>query len=407
MRITDIEVINLHFSYPVREGFQYAGGRVTSRVTSIIRVTTDDGTSGIGTAYSYPDLVRIIVEKQFKPMLLGCDPLDIDANWQKMYQLTRWYGRKGVAISALGGLDIAFWDLRGKALGKPVYRLLGGTNDTVPAYASGLFWQDDVRLLEKEAYRHRDRGFRRVKMRIGHSEEYDVAAVEAVRRVIGSDGDIMADGSHRYTLVTATRVGKFLNDQSVYWFEEPFPPEDIDNYAALRRQINVPLAAGENEFGVQGFRELFRAKAVDIAQPDASRTGGISECVRVARMAAETGIRVAPHTWSDAVAVMANAHFIAATPNSISVEVDQTGNPFIEELLVEPLDIRDGTLRLPDKPGLGIELNSETVRRLTLPPGRFIPDGNYSDLVFGQEHWSVPHPYTTGKRDEVLEGERK
>jgi len=394
-QIADVEVINLHFSYPDREGFQYAGGTVTSRVTSIIRISTDEGMTGLGAAYSYPDLVSLIINRQFKPMLLGCDPREIEEHWKKMYQLTRWYGRKGVAISAMGGIDIALWDLRGKALGKPLYKLLGGTNRLVPAYASGLFWHQDVSFLEKEAIRHRDRGFRRVKMRIGHSEEYDRAAVEAVRRGLGSDGDIMVDGSHRYTVETAERIGPFLTDQKVFWFEEPFPPEDIDSFVSLRHRLTIPLAAGENEFGVQGFRELLRAQAVDIAQPDASRTGGISECMRIAKMAAEWGVRVAPHTWSDAVSVVANAHFVAAAPNSVSVEIDQTGNPFIEKLLAEPLNIKDGLLSLSDEPGLGIELNHSTLNQLKLPPNQLIPDGNYSDLIFGPQYWSVPPPYTT------------
>jgi L-alanine-DL-glutamate epimerase-like enolase superfamily enzyme len=398
MRIADVEVLNLYFSYPEGDGFQYAGGKVTSRVTSIIRITTEDGMTGLGAAYSYPDLVSLIIKRQFKPMLLGCDPLEIEAHWAKMYQLTRWYGRKGAAISALGGIDIALWDLRGKALGKPVYKLLGGAGRSVPAYASGLFWHQDVSFLEKEATRHRNHGFRRVKMRIGHSEEYDRAAVEAVRRGVGSDGDIMVDGSHRYTLETAERIGPFLADTRVFWFEEPFPPEDIDSFVSLRHRLKIPLAAGENEFGVQGFRELIQARAVDIAQPDASRTGGISECVRIARMAAEYGVRVSPHTWSDAVSVVANAHFIAATPNSISVEVDQTGNPFIEKLLAEPLEIKDGLLSLSDKPGLGIGLNPDTINRSILPPDQLIPDGNYSDLIFGQQYWSIPPPYTTHMR---------
>lgn len=393
-RIADVEVINLHFSYGEDAGFRYAGGKVTGRVTSIIRISTEDGSTGLGAAYSYPDLVRLIIDRQFKPMLLGCDPLEIDAHWAKMYQLTRWYGRKGVAISALGGIDIALWDLRGKALGKPVYKLLGGACRAVPAYASGLFWEEDINLLEKEAARHRDRGFRRVKMRIGHSEEYDRAAIRAVRRGVGSDGDIMVDGSHRYTVETAERMGPFLAEQGVFWFEEPFPPEDLDSFVSLRPRLSIPLAAGENEFGVQGFRELFRAQAVDIAQPDASRTGGITECMRIAEMAVECGVRVAPHTWSDAVSVVANAHFIAAV-NGISVEVDQTGNPFIDELLSEPLDIKDGLLSLSEQPGLGIELNCRTLEQMKLLPNQLIPDGNYSDLVFGQQYWSVPPPYTT------------
>jgi D-galactarolactone cycloisomerase len=202
-------------------------------------------------------------------------------------------------------------------------------------------------------------------------------------------------------------MGRFLADQRVFWFEEPFPPEDIDSYVSLRPQLNVPLAAGENEFGLQGFRELLRAGAVDIAQPDASRAGGISESMRITRLAADAGVRIAPHTWSDAVAVMANAHVVAASPNGIAVEVDQTGNPFIEELLAVPLEIKDGMLLLPDRPGLGVELNPDTIQRLALPPDRSIPDGNYSDLVFGREYWSVPRPYVSLKAEEAAESARE
>jgi L-alanine-DL-glutamate epimerase-like enolase superfamily enzyme len=165
---------------------------------------------------------------------------------------------------------------------------------------------------------------------------------------------------------------------------------------SLRRRLKVPLAAGENEFGLQGFRELLRAGAIDIVQADACRTGGISEVLRVARMAAEFGLRVAPHTWSDAVALTANAHVVAALPHGLTVEVDQTGNPFIEELLSEPLRIEGGSLQLNDKPGLGIELNSAALERLTIPRGVTVADGNYSDLIFGAEHYAVPPPYRCG-----------
>lgn len=395
MRIADIEVINLLFSYPNRHGFRFAGGVATSRVTSLVRVTTDNGLVGLGAAYSYPDLVRIIVEKQLKPMLLGTNPLDIESNWQKMYELTRWYGRKGVAISSLGALDIAFWDLRGKSQGQPVYKLLGGERNAVPAYASGLLWQDDVCLLEKEAACHRSRGFRRVKMRLGRSESYDTAAVEAVRRGVGADGDVLVDGSHRYALETAERMGHFLADKKVFWFEEPFPPEDIDSYIALRGRISVPLAAGENDFGVQGFRELVKANALDIVQPDACRAGGITESFRIGQMAAKANLRVAPHTWSDAVALIANAHVVAALPNALTVEVDQTGNPFIEELLAQPLCIKDGLLQLSERPGLGIDLNIDTIKRFAMPPHASMPEGNYSDLFFGAGSLSIPPPYQT------------
>jgi D-galactarolactone cycloisomerase len=393
VRIQDVEVINLRFDYPSGGGFRYAGGVVTSRVTSLVRVHTDSELVGLGAVYSHPDLVRTVIEGNLRAHLVGEDPLQIEALWDKMYGLTRWFGRKGVALSALGGIDIALWDLRGKAAGKPIYQLLGGDRSAVPAYASGLFWHDDVSMLEREAAKHRQNGFRRVKMRLGRSEHYDVAAVEAARRGVGSDGDVMVDGSHRYTLEIAERMGKVLADNRVFWFEEPFPPEELDSFVALRPRLTVPLAAGENEFGLQGFREILRAGAVDIAQPDACRTGGITESMRIARMAADHGVRIAPHTWSDAVALMANAHLVAALPHGVTVEVDQTGNPSIDDLLMEPLHIEDGLLHIPDGPGLGIELNAGTVERLAVPKGQQMLDGNYSDLVFGRQHYSQEPPY--------------
>jgi len=184
-----------------------------------------------------------------------------------------------------------------------------------------------------------------------------------------------------------------LADRQVFWFEEPFPPEDIDSYVALRPDLAVPLAAGENDFGVQGFREMLRAGALDIAQPDACRAGGITECWRIGQMAARMNVRIATHTWSDAVALIANAHLVAALPNGITVEVDQTGNPFIDDLLTAPLQIVDGLLQLPDAPGLGIELDPATVARLTMPAGQTMPDDNYSDLVFGKPYFSIPPAY--------------
>ncbi len=393
MKIEDVEVINLRFEYAPGGGFVYAGGRVTARVTSLILVRTDSGLTGIGAAYSHPDLIRTIVEGNLRAHLVGEDPADIDGIWNKLYGLTRWYGRKGAGVSAIGGIDIALWDLRGKAARTPVWRLLGAARGVATAYASGMFWCDDVSALEREAARHRQRGFRRVKMRLGRSWDYDTEALHAAVRGVGRDGLVHVDGSHRYDDATAVRFGAILADVGAAWFEEPFPPEDIDRYVALRRDLRVPLAAGENEFGVQGFRELLRAGAIDIVQADACRTGGISEVLRVAGLAADAGLQVAPHTWSDAVSLMANAHVVAALPHGLTVEVDQTGNPFIEELLAEPLRISDGSLHLSDAPGLGVELDAAALARLTVPRGVTMADGNYSDLVFGRAHYAVAPPY--------------
>ncbi len=393
MRIEQIEVINLRYAYPPGRGFDCAGGYCTHRVSSVVRVHADTGETGLGSAYSHPALVYLIAKQQLEPLLRGEDPTDIEALWQRMYRVTRWYGRKGAAISALGALDTAFWDLLGKAKGKPVWSLLGGSQATCPAYASALLWKDTAALAE-EAAGHIARGYRRVKMRLGRSEEHDISGVRAVRRAIGPGNELIVDASMRYTLPVAQRMGRFLAENGVFWFEEPFQPEDLASYAALRGSgVGVRIAAGENEFGLQGFAELIRGGAVDIVQPDASRAGGISEVTKVARMAADHGLGVATHSWSDALAIVANAHVVSAMPNGITVEVDQTGNPLVDELLAQPLDIREGRIRLGNAPGLGVELDERAIERYRVADPLALPDGFYSDMVFGKEHLYSAPPY--------------
>ncbi|MBK8083430.1 MAG: mandelate racemase/muconate lactonizing enzyme family protein [Devosia sp.] len=394
MRIDDIRVTTLVFAYPEQDRFRYAGGRCTHRVTSLIEVVADDGTVGIGSAYSHPRLVEIVVADQLLPLLRGEAIDDVRRLWRAMYAGTRWFGRKGAVMSAIGAVEVALWDLLGKQLGLPVHRLLGGDGvRSVPAYASALLWADHLPDLTPEAERHRNNGFRRMKMRLGRSSDYDLAALDAVISGAGSDAEVIVDGSMRYTVDQARLLSTELARRKVFWFEEPLQPEDIDGFVALRPQSAVPVAAGENEFGVQGFAELLRSDAVDIVQPDVSRCGGIGEARAVAELAARAGKRFAPHSWSDAIAVMANAHVVASMPNGITVEIDQSRNPFVDQLLVSPLTVRDGLLNLPDAPGLGIELRREVVERYRLPSDATPPAGTYSDMIFGGERLHQIAPY--------------
>lgn len=383
MRIRDIEVINLRFEYPPDKQFRYAGGVCTGRVTSLIRVHTDSGLVGLGSVYSHPDLVRLIVEGQLRPALVGEDPSKIEGLWKRCYKLTRWYGRKGAAISALGGIDIALWDLRGKVAGKPISALLGASRSRVPAYASGLLWKRDPSELEEEAKRHVEEGYRAMKMRLGRHWGYDCVALAAVRKTIGREVELMVDGNARYSLDGASWMIPRFREAHIFWLEEPFPPEDPDSFREFRKGLRwIPLAAGENEFGEQGFRELIDPEIVQIVQPDCCRCGGLTPALRIAERAKAKGLQVAPHTWSDAVALVANMHFVAATPHALTVEVDRTGNPFIDDLLTKPLQVEEGTIPVPDGPGLGIELNEEAVARYEVPRDRPIAPGNYSDMIF-------------------------
>ncbi len=384
MRIRDIEVINLRFEYAAGQRFRYAGGLCTARLTTLIRVHTDSSLVGLGSVYSHPDLVRTIVDGQLRPALVGEDPSNIEGIWKRCYSLMRWYGRKGAALSALGGVDIALWDLRGKATGKPVYELLGGTSAPgVPAYASGLLWKAQPSELIEEAERHVADGFRAVKMRLGRNSDYDRAAVAAVRDTVGSEIRLLVDGNARYSLDEARGMLPALRDAGVYWLEEPFAPEDPDSFLALQPDLGgIRLAAGENEFGLQGFRELIDPGLVQIVQPDCCRCGGLTEAMRISRRAAEKKLFVAPHTWSDAVALTANMHLVAATPHALTVEMDRTGNSLIDDLLTNPLEVANGTIALPEGPGLGIELNEEALAKYAVPCGTPTLPGNYSDMVF-------------------------
>jgi len=406
LKISDIEVLTLRFEYPPNKGFWFAGGYCDARLSCLVKVHTDKGITGIGSVYSHPNLVRQIVEGHLRDMLIGEDPREVEALWEQNYVITRWYGRKGVALSALGGVDTALWDIRGKLEGKPIYQLLGGNRDRVPAYASALLWKEDVSELGDEAARHLADGFNAMKMRLGRNFEYDCSALQTVRRVIGQQSRLMIEGNARYTLEQAVRIAPEFRSHNIFWLEEPFPPEYPERFRALRPQVGIPLAAGENEFGVQGFRELIETPIVDIVQPDCSRAGGITECRRIGQLAAQHGLQVATHTWSDAVALVANMHLVASLPSGLTVEIDRTRNALIDDLLAEPLRLVAGELVLTRAPGLGVELNEKALARYILPKEERIPDGVYSDMVFGRGSYTPASPYEQGEQETLLAEEK-
>src|SRR6266550_8781686 len=384
MKIVDIRTIPL--SYRCEPPYGSAGGMQARRGALLVEIETDERVTGIGEAGVGGGSTRDVIEKQLRPMLVGADPLLIEGLWQKMFARTRQYGRRGVVMQAISGIDIALWDIAGKIAKLPVYRLLGACRDRVEAYASGGFYQEGKSPadLAGEAEGYRARGFRGMKMKIGRNPstqthlrqligqaefcevepEEDLARVAAVRLALGPQAKLMVDVNCAWSPAVAIEMGHAMEPHKLYWIEEPVATDDIDGSARVADALATPIAGYETEVGLYGFRELIARRAVDIVQPDIAWSGGFSECRRIAALAQAHHLMVAPHAFAGAILFAASLHFIASIPNGLMLEFDQNPNGLRDELLKEPFrEERDGTIRLPERPGLGIELDPAAVER--------------------------------------------
>ena len=384
MKIIDIRAIPL--TYRCDPPYGSAGGMQAARGGLLVEVETDAGISGIGEAGVGGGSARHVIETQLRPMLVGEDPLLIEGLWQKMFARTRQFGRRGIVMNAISGIDIALWDIAGKVAKMPVYRLLGACRDRVDAYASGGFYQERKSTddLAGEAEGYRARGFKGMKMKIGRNPssqthlrhlvgdaqqcevepEEDIARVAAVRRALGPKAKLMVDVNCAWSPAMAIEMGRALEPYQLYWIEEPVATDDIDGSARVAAALATPIAGYETEIGLYGFRELITRGAVDIVQPDIAWSGGFSECRRIAALAQAYHLMVAPHAFASAVTLVASLHFAASIPNGLVLEFDQNPNGLRDELLKEPLRIDgDGMIRLPERSGLGIELDPASVDR--------------------------------------------
>jgi L-alanine-DL-glutamate epimerase-like enolase superfamily enzyme len=387
MKIVDIRAIPL--SYRCDPPYGSAGGMQNARGSLLVEVETDAGITGIGEAGVGGGSAAHVVEHQLRPLLLGEDPLLIEGLWQKMFARTRQFGRRGIVMNAMSGVDIALWDIAGKVARMPVYRLLGACRERVEAYASGGFYQEGKSAddLAGEAEGYRAQGFRGMKMKIGRNPstqthlrhlaansrlcevepEEDIARVAAVRKALGPKAKLMVDANCAWSPAMAIEMGRALEPYRLYWIEEPVATDDIDGSARVAAALATPVAGYETEIGLYGFRELITRGAVDIVQPDLAWSGGFSECRRIAALAQAHHLMVAPHAFAGAVLLAASLHFAAATPNALALEFDRNPNGLRDELLKEPFQIdADGAIPLPGRPGLGIELDPAALARYRL-----------------------------------------
>ena len=376
MQIQDIQVYPL--TCALATPFAYSQKWFSHRTATLVRVTTDQGLCGWGEVFchdGWPAVVALL-EQVYKPLVVGKDPLAHQVIWETLYSWTRDYGQKGLTTAALSGLDIALWDLAGKATGLPISKLLGGNfRDRVQAYATGLYQTqaryDSTPALVEEATGYVELGFQAVKLKVGFGLRRDTQNVAAVRNAIGPDIGLMIDANHAYDPASAIALAKAVERYDIAWFEEPVIPEDVEGYRTVRQAISIPVAGGEAEFTRYGFRHLIAGQAVDIVQPDLCICGGISEGRKILALAQAWSRRLVPHVWGTGIALATALHFIAAQPdhppslNALPclLEFDRTENPLRDEILTEPLHFENGTVAVPDGPGLGITVDETILRR--------------------------------------------
>ncbi len=340
----------------------------------LVEIFTDNGLVGIGNAALSPLVTKQVVDLHLKPLLMGADPWDIEFLWQHMYRKTMAFGRKGIGMVAISAVDIALWDLLGKSAKQPVYRLLGGrTKPKIPVYASRLY-STPLDELAAEAKKYKKEGYQAMKLRFGWGPvdgaagmNKNVALLRVVREAVGPDVDIMADAYMGWTLDYAKRMLPLIEPFNLRWLEEAVIPDDIHGYAELKRANRVPIAGGEHEFTLYGFREFIEARAVDYIQFDTNRVGGLTQARKIAALAEAHSIPVIPHAGQ-----MHNYHVVMASLNSPMAEyfppVDvEVGNELFWYIFKGEPVAKDGYIDLDENvPGLGLTVDEKALKKFKI-----------------------------------------
>ncbi|HEV2123426.1 MAG TPA: mandelate racemase/muconate lactonizing enzyme family protein [Chloroflexota bacterium] len=366
--IKDVRAIAL--SVPLAKPTRISTRLVLAREFVLVRIEADSGQIGVGYTYAGTvggKIVRDAVTDLLKPHLVGQASSLIDRHWAAMYQDTLLVGRRGGVLRAISAVDLALWDLHGKDAGLPLFRLLGGLHDTVPVYASGGYYRDEDPLaaIRDEMSRYRDLGFRDFKMKVGGTTlELDTERVRAARETIGPHGRLALDANNAYrTVPDALRAARAFAPYHPWWFEEPLSADNNAGHAELARKIDTPVATGEIHQTRWEFRDLLERKAASILQPDAGVLGGITEWLKVARAAEVFDVPVAPHWHADV-----HVHLAAAAGNCLTVEYFRLEEDIynFERILTKRLQPQDGVVKVPERPGIGLVLDEDAVKRFTL-----------------------------------------
>ena len=372
----DVHVIKSQLDAP----FAFSQGWVHQRAATLIEIVTDQGIVGWGECFPQglepPEIAATVVKSCFSEILMNRNPLDTERLWFEMYNRSRDFGRKGSVMAAISGIDIALWDIAGQFYNQPIYQLLGGAfRKEIKPYATGFYrikGQGEAKRLAEEAVTHFENGFDHMKVKLGFGLKDDIECMQAIKNVLaGKDVTLMIDTNHAYGTSEALQLGHALKDYELRWYEEPVVPENVNGYVELRSKLHTPIAGGENEHTLFGFRNLFENGAVDIAQPDIGSCGGITAAKQIINLAHSFGIEVNPHVWGSSIAQAASIQVIASIPTthhsifarSPILEYDQSSHPFRRDLLNNPLNLKDGMINVSSEPGLGIDVNMDTIKK--------------------------------------------
>ncbi|WP_137155585.1 mandelate racemase/muconate lactonizing enzyme family protein [Rhizobium sp. FKL33] len=366
MKIAEVRTHLLDYRLPTP--FESASMRFDRRAHVLVEIICDNGLTGWGECLG-PARPNAAVVAAYRNWLIGENPLETEKIWARLYNALRDQGQRGLSVTALSGIDIALWDIKGKFFNAPISILLGGRfRDRVKAYATGSFKRDGVdRIADnaEEVARYKAEGFHAAKIKIGFGVREDLQVIRAVREAVGPEMRLMVDANHGYDALEAVRFGQAAAELDIDWFEEPVVPEQIGAYCDVRARQPIPVAGGETWHGRFAMKDPLERRAIDILQPDLAGTGGFTEARRVVDLAALHGVRVVPHVWGTVVHIAAALQFMAAmAPSPVRVdpvepilEFDRTENPFRQAVATRPIEHRNGIVTIPEGPGLGIDID--------------------------------------------------
>jgi L-alanine-DL-glutamate epimerase-like enolase superfamily enzyme len=369
LKIRDVKAYPASFPIPEANRVALGIGTAIKRDAVLVKVTTEDGLVGWGEAHHgrAHTAVAKLIETTLKFLVVGMDADDVVGIWDKMYrfQLAS-HGMGAGACLAMSGIDMAIWDIRGKARGLPLYKLLGGRRRGIPAYAGGvsLGYQDPARLVE-EARRSIEQGYKAIKLRVGDTVPSDIERIRIIRRTFGEALVILTDANIGYEVEDVRRVMPAMDELGIGWLEEPFPAQDYRSYREAKGFGRTPLAAGENHYTRYEFNRVIEDGAITILQPDLSKSGGITECLRIAALGSAWKLPVHPHSSMTGLNHAASIHFLAAIDNGGYFEGDVSkSNKFRDELVANPGAIdKDGNVWPLEAPGLGLEVNEDFLNK--------------------------------------------